>query len=284
MPKRHPKDQEMNQKCNQNQCKGGGEGRKGEERKPTGRGDGAPAGQRQLGGGLINLKGGDPPCLRLGWCRLPSGCHGGHFLFTIFWHRPKSSRNGSLASKMRPIVTQSADYHPFRSPFWHRFFMNFRHPRNLIFLTSIKRELFFHLPRPSIPYDIFMKNSCHFRYTTFCIFLLFLKEIATKRFFGDDFRTQVGSKRSSLRRWFSCSRPVFRNLWGYPLGPILASPGASLVRFCRFLARFQEQIGPKIKDSRATNSTNHTFKKTSKDSQTTILVTSSSKSLFTFVV
>ena len=36
-----------------------GEGRKGEERKPTGRGGGAPAGQRQLGGGLINLKGGD---------------------------------------------------------------------------------------------------------------------------------------------------------------------------------------------------------------------------------
>ena len=28
---------------------------------------------------------------------------------------------------------------------------------------------------------------------------------------------------------------------GYPLGPILASPGASLVRFVRFLARFQEQ-------------------------------------------
>ena len=36
-----------------------GEGRKGEERRPTGRSGAAPAGQRQLGGGLINLKGGD---------------------------------------------------------------------------------------------------------------------------------------------------------------------------------------------------------------------------------
>ena len=39
-----------------------GEGRKGEKRKPTKHGDCAPAGQRQLGGGLINLKGGDPSC------------------------------------------------------------------------------------------------------------------------------------------------------------------------------------------------------------------------------
>ena len=48
MPKRQPKNHEMDKKFNQNQWKGEGEERRRKE-----------AGQRQLGGGLINLKGWD---------------------------------------------------------------------------------------------------------------------------------------------------------------------------------------------------------------------------------
>ncbi len=54
--------------------------------------------------------------------------------------------------------------------------------------------------------------------------------------------------------------------------------------FVDFLQDSRSKIYPKFKYSRTTNSTNHTFKKTSKDSQTTLPIISSSKSLFTFVV
>ena len=80
-------------------------------------------------------------------------------------------------------------------------------------------------------------------------------------------------------------RPVFRNSLGVPsldrFGLPLGHPWSD---FVDFLQDFKSKIGPKVKDSRATNSTNHTFKKTSKDSQTTLPKISSSKSLFTFVV
>ena len=71
---------------------------------------------------------------------------------------------------------------------------------------------------------------------------------------------------------------------GYPLGPILASLGHPWSDFVDFLQDFKSKIGPKFKDSRATNNTNHTSKKTGKDSRTTLPIISSSKSLFTVVV
>ena len=78
-----------------------GEGRKGEERKPTGRGGGAPAGQRQLGGGLINLKGGDPPWPRLGWLVSPRSPPGTIFSdFSGFWTHFFRSRK---PSKKQPV-------------------------------------------------------------------------------------------------------------------------------------------------------------------------------------
>ena len=57
-----------------------------------------------------------------------------------------------------------------------------------------------------------------------------------------------------------CSRPVFRSSGVYPLGPILASPGASLVRFCRFFWKFGNEFALNFEDSRPTNGTNYTFK------------------------
>ena len=79
-------------------------------------------------------------------------------------------------------------------------------------------------------------------------------------------------------------RPVFRNLWGVPLDQFWPPLGHPWSEFVDFLQDFKSKIGPKFKDSRATNGTSHTFKKTSKDSQTTLPIISSSKSLFTFVV
>jgi hypothetical protein len=73
-------------------------------------------------------------------------------------------------------------------------------------------------------------------------------------------------------------------LGGTPLDQFWPPLGHPWSDFVDFLQDFRSKIGPKVKDSRATNSTNHTFKKTSKDSQTTLPIISSSKSLFTFVV
>ena len=73
-------------------------------------------------------------------------------------------------------------------------------------------------------------------------------------------------------------------LGGTPLDQFWPPLGHPWSDFVDFLQDFRSKSGPKFKDSRATNSTNHTFKKTSKDSQTTLPIISSSKSLFTFVV
>lgn len=94
---------------------------------------------------------------------------------------------------------------------------------------------------------------------------------------------------NQLRCSFQGGRVFFATCFSEPLGgtpldqfwPPLGHPWSD---FVDFLQDFRSKIGPKFKDSRATNSTNHTFKKTSKDSQTTLPIISSSKSLFTFVV
>ena len=52
-----------------------------------------------------------------------------------------------------------------------------------------------------------------------------------------------------------CSQPVVRNLGRYPLGPILASSDV-----LHLLSKFS----PNVKDSGATNGTNHTFNKQAK--------------------
>jgi hypothetical protein len=54
-----------------------GEVRGGKEKKGSQRGEATV--QRQLGGGLINLKGGDPPWPRLGWFHFPPVAPGGNF-------------------------------------------------------------------------------------------------------------------------------------------------------------------------------------------------------------
>ena len=62
------------------------------------------------------------------------------------------------------------------------------------------------------------------------------------------------------------SRPVFRNLWGYPLGTPLdrCEPlGHTWPDFVTFLEDLGSKLAPQFKDSRATNVTNHNFKKTS---------------------
>ena len=48
---------------------------------------------------------------------------------------------------------------------------------------------------------------------------------------------------------------------GVPVGPICASPGAPMVRFCRLFRDSNSKFAPKFKAFRATNGTNHTFKK-----------------------
>ena len=73
-------------------------------------------------------------------------------------------------------------------------------------------------------------------------------------------------------------------LGGTPLDQFWPPLGHPWSDFVDSLQVFRSKIGRKFKDSRATNSTNHTFKKTSKDSQTPLPIISSSKSLFTFVV
>ena len=64
----------------------------------------------------------------------------------------------------------------------------------------------------------------------------------------------------------------FGLLWD-TLGPI-----------CRFLGRFVINFGPKFKDFRATNCTNHTFEQNKQGFKQVLLIINSNKAFFTFVV
>ena len=55
-------------------------------------------------------------------------------------------------------------------------------------------------------------------------------------------------------------------LGGYPLGPIWPPLGHPWSDFVDLLEDFSSNFAPIFKDSRAMNGTNHTFKKTSEDS------------------
>ena len=99
--------------------------------------------------------------------------------------------------------------------------------------------------------------------------------------FGSHFRTSC-----LALSWSSAfvSRPVFRNLWGVPLGPIwppLRHPWSDCVTFLKYVG---SKFAPNFKESRATNATNHTCNKNKQGLTKSIPINNPNESCFTFVV
>ena len=72
------------------------------------------------------------------------------------------------------------------------------------------------------------------------------------------------------------SKLVFETSGGYPLGPIVASLGHPWSDVVDVLEDFRSNLALNFKDSRATNCTNHTFNKSSKEIATFLPIISSS--------
>ena len=79
------------------------------------------------------------------------------------------------------------------------------------------------------------------------------------------------------------ARPLVRNLWkGTPLDRFWYPLGHPWSDFIDLLEDFRSKSAPNFKDSRATNGTNHTLKKTSKDKQINFTDRQSKQIIFYF--